>query len=291
MLTTISFDKFMSLENDSLTEASENFDFNEFKKMPLKDMATYLTDTCDIPLGGRGSSREVYLLNKSELNFTKGPACIKLVRTDGDRDVGAGIGQNREEASIIKKFQGAHDCFPLLYYRDAKNYFIIVELGTPLSTAPKGFINSQLEPMRDTLEDFIDEFDYPSPYTKNKFSKWFNKFSNKQNFTEFMVAITTVMVNAQNVHKYNKDEIVWFNEFTHFLKDSNDPITYSIYETIHFAMQKGARQILWTDFIQPANWAFVCRNGYFMLIPIDWGFTSKVAKDFYGWGNSSLTDW
>ena len=57
---------------------------------------------------------------------------------------------------------------------------------------------------------------------------------------------------------------------------------YSIYATLNFALQKEARSFLWTDFVQPANWAFVKRNGYFMLIPIDWGFTKNVAKDYYG---------
>lgn len=284
MLTTIPFDTFMSLENNSLTEASEKFDFNTFKNMPLNDMAKYLKKECKMPLGGKGSSREVYFLNKSDVNFIKGPACLKLARIDGKKDVGAGIGQNREEATIIKKFQRVHDCFPLLYYRDNKDYFIIVELGTPLSTAPKTFIDNQLAPMRETLEDFIDEYDYPTVYTREKFSKWFNKFSVKTNFTEFMVAMTTLMVNAKYIwprRSYNQDEIIWFNELMKFIENSNDTITYSIYETISFAMEKDAKKILWTDFAQPANWAFVCRKGYFMLIPIDWGFTANVAMEYY----------
>ena len=156
MLTTVPFDTFMSLENGTLNETRKRFNINTFKTLPIEEMRSYLIDQCGIPLGGKGTSREAYFLDKSDFNMAKGPSCLKLARTKGGVGVYAGIGQNREETNILKRFQHSHDCFPILYSWDSKNYFLIVELGTPLSKAPKSFVSTQFEPIKETIEDFLD---------------------------------------------------------------------------------------------------------------------------------------
>ena len=105
---------------------------------------------------------------------------------------------------------------------------------------------------------------------------------NKFEFTDFVSSLTT-LITGQDRTKLSKEEIDWYNEFMSAIKDSTDPITYSIYETINFASKKYSRNLMWIDFCQPANWAFVKRNGYFMLIPIDWGYSEAVAKKYYWW--------
>ena len=157
MLTTIPFEDFMSIDSGDLTEAKEKFDINTFENLPLKDMRDYLVKQCGFKVGGIGSSREVFFLNKTNIKTVKGPACLKLARWKsgaGNGGPDAGIAQNREETNILKKYQRKRDCFPWLYYADLKNYFMIVELGTPLSDAPKSFVKHQLESIEDTIEDF-----------------------------------------------------------------------------------------------------------------------------------------
>ena len=287
MLTTIPFEMFMSLENGSLSEAKENFNFNKFKKLPVQKMKGYLENDCNIPVAGVGSSREVYLMSKNDASFLKGPACLKLGRVGGNMGVGAGIGQNKEEASILGKYQDNYECFPLLYYRDGNNYFIVVELGTPLSSAPRGLVSTQLSPLKETIEEFIEDNDYPSTSIKFKFSKLMNNVQDKTNFATLLTLFTTFMTDSRFYHSrnYNKAELEWFNEFVFAVKDASgdDAVIKSLYDTINFASRKVARSIMFEDFIQPENWAFVNRFGEFSLIPIDWGFTKNVAKNYYGY--------
>jgi hypothetical protein len=257
-------------------------------------MKSYLENDCNIPVAGVGSSREVYLMSKNDASFLEGPACLKLARIGGNFGVGAGIGQNKEEASILGKYQNTYKCFPILYYRDGNNYFIVVELGTPLSSAPSGFVSSQLSPLKETIEEFIEDYDYPSKSIKFKFSKLMNNVQDKTNFAMLVTLFSTFMTNSKFLHNrsYNKDELEWFNEFVFAIKESanDDAITKSLYDTIHFASRKAARSIMFEDFIQPENWAFVNRFGEFSLIPIDWGFTKNVAKNYYGYYSKGSSD-
>lgn len=280
MLTTVSFEDFMAIDNDELSEAKKNFNLSEFEDLPLRDMNSYLTKQCGIPVKGRGSSREVFFLSKSNLSMVKGPSCLKLARIDGNKPIDAGIAQNREETNILKKYQDKHACFPWLYYNDVNNYFMIVELGTPFDSTPKSFVSYQFDPIKETIEDFLDEFDYPSYDLSYALDDWLKNVSKKFEFTDFISGLAKTIAN-QSGTILSKSDAIWIDEFIHAIKNSKDPITYSIYATLNFALQKEAKSLLWNDFIQPENWAFVKRNNYFMLIPIDWGFTKSVSQNYY----------
>ena len=283
MLTTIPFEDFMSIDSGDLTEAKEKFDIDKFENLSVYEMRDYLVKQCGFKVAGKGSSREVFFLNKANLSTVKGPACLKLIRLDGNKPIGAGIGQNREEINILKKFQFKHACFPWLYYYNKHNYFMIVELGTPLSDAPKGFVNEKFADLKEMIEDFVDENGYPSYSFSDVVDDILTNKDIKNGFTYF-VSMLARIITKQTLNNYlKKDDAIWIDDFLNMIKNSSDPIVYSIYATLNFAVQKEAKSFMWGDFIQPENWAFVKRNGYFMLIPIDWGFTKKVARDFYGW--------
>ena len=214
MLTTIPFDYFMSVDNGELTEAKENFNVNTLEKLPLQDMKNYLVKQCGFRVGGRGSSREVFFLNKTNLKTVKGPACLKLARIDGSKPVGAGIGQNREETNILERFQDKHECFPWLYYYDTNNYFMIVELGTPLSDAPNSFVSDKFADLKETIEDFVDENGYPTYSLFDIVDGMIDQKDIKNSFTYF-VSLLARTITKQTFNTYlRKADAIWINDFS-----------------------------------------------------------------------------
>lgn len=277
MLTTIPFDEFMSLseqtEDSNVLDDVHKFKWDDFVACANNySLMTRYLDKADCRELGVGSARIVYSLKKAEAGgYVDGPCVLKVAIHNTK-----GPAQNKAEAVMLGRYQNKMECFPKLYVCDKRNwYYLLTEIGTPLNTAPESFVNKQLGHLRKYFRSYLKINEFPGDaelFEEDDFDI--------ENMDQFVYVFSSIM-NFLSGNKKSDVELLWFYDLIDDMTVDEDPLVRCIGQVLKYAQYHGSRDVDLSDFAQTGNWGFVKRDGQFMLIPIDWGASPEVVKKYY----------
>lgn len=263
----------MDTQTESMSVNTFNWnDFTEVCRNNPSMMVKYLTE-CGCKLLGKGTGRAVYALGKEDTNGMVNGPCVLKVAIHPQR----GIGQNKFEIQMLKKYQNRLECFPKLYAYDTKGCtYLLVEVGTPMVTAPATFANKYIGKLRKYFENYIETNEFPAD--SEQFSEDDFDIRNIHEFTNITGWILGVLCGDEECAN---SELFWLYDMIKDMVASDDSFVRGIGDVFKYASRHGSTVVSLEDFGVEANWGFVKRDGQVMLIPIDWGASTDVIRKYY----------
>lgn len=286
MLTTIPFDKFMELVGEETNESNASKKSFKWATMlkhssKLDELERYVSTT-NAKYIGEGSARIACFLPPGSVakKIISGPSCFKIAISKG-----RGVAQNKAEIKMLEKYKGQYVCMPKLYaYDEAKYHFLLCEVGTPADGVSDTFAEKCLAPLRTYLKKYLKK--HPLPKDTDIDDLYFDlgkAYAILDNILEFFTHLKDYIVNdfdrggSAKTRKADKQYVL---DLIKNLK--NDlPAFSGLSDVLKYVVDHQEKEMALGDFETSSNWAFVKRESGFVFIPIDWGFTIKVADRYY----------
>ena len=271
-LTVLPIEEYESLVKGGTNEAKHmkfRFDWNVVEKdyaRSYRDIITYMSTT-DVKLIGAGSGRTAFFLPPGDWKKDKTtPVCFKVAKNK------KGVAQNKVEINLFNKYGKTYTCFPELFEYDRKNqYYMLTEVGRPLQDDE---LKHYFKMWNEYIEDMLMNSDGTEPFY------YFSETGANFDFTNHIYEICEGLNERGRVRGWyeNKEEVVEDIERI----SSQFPQYKTITDLIRFSIEGGWNEVVYDDFaMNDSNWAMLVRNGTQYLLPIDYGFSDEVAKQFY----------
>lgn len=271
-LAVLPIEEYESLLKGGTNEAKHmkfRFDWNVVEKdysRSYKDILTYMSTT-DVKLIGSGSGRTAFFLPSGDWKKDKtAPVCFKVAKNN------KGVAQNKVEIDLFSKYGKIYSCFPEMFEYERKNkYYILTEVGRD---PQKGELKHYFKMWNEYVEDMLMGSDGAEPFY------YFSDTDYNFDFTNHIFEICEGL----NVDGKVKG---WFENREEIVEDierisSQFPQYKTITDLIRFSIEGGWKEVRFDDFaMNDANWAMLVRDGTQYLLPIDFGFSDEVVKQFY----------
>ena len=255
-------------------------DFSDKHKRPnYGEIYDFMSQFSNVKYVGDGSSRIAFCFTPGLEPYDKlAPICIKMAKNE------KGIAQNKAEVDIFKKYGHKYSCFPEIFTFSTSGSYIAMELGKNIldSVGSESYkdaarwFNEWIEEAFHLYGDLF--FKKNSELNDEKIKQEFEK-SNlfiEKNCWPYCLVDLTYSIFKNNSIPNAKDCL---QIIKHLAKNEKYTV---IRDFIKFYLNDKGQNIEINDFNNAANWAFVKRKNSNYLIPIDWGFSPSVRKEFYG---------
>lgn len=275
-LTVIPIEDYRQLVGETNEEKHMkfHFDWNVVEKdysRSYKDILTYMSIT-DVKMIGTGSGRTAFFLPAGDWKKDKtAPVCFKVAKNM------KGVAQNKVEIDLFNKYGKQYSCFPEMFEYDRNNqYYLLTEVGRALR---HGELNRYFKFWNEYVKDMLMNSDGTEPFYYFPEDVYGFETGN----LDFMQRIYDI---CEGLNKKGKVK-GWYENKEEIVEDierisSQFPQYKTITDLIRFSIEGGWEKVRFDDFaMNDANWAMVVRNGTQYLLPIDFGFSDEIAKQFY----------
>lgn len=278
-LTTIPEKDFDELvRNIHEKNSGSNFSWEEVEKdranTSYRDILNYMKTT-NVKKIGTGSSRTAFFLPEGSVKGNPSvPSCFKVAKNK------KGVAQNKAEINLFRSYGEKRACFPELYEADDVNeYYIQTEVGKKLNKNKNQLKDYFADWNRFVIDMKMGNAKYP-PYYFFGTPSDLESFENDWDYTYHIFKMVKALNEPGLIAGWGEDPEYVLDD----IADISDefPKYKSIVEMFRFSVEGGWKQGIFDDLsMNTDNWAFVVRNGEYCLLPIDYGFTNEVQKQFY----------
>ena len=236
-----------------------------------RDILSYMSMT-DVKKIGSGSGRTAFFLPPGDWKKDRStPICFKVAKNK------KGVAQNKVEIDLFSEYGKQYSCFPEMFEYDKNNqYYLLTEVGRPLKD---GELANYFMSWNSYIEDMLfDSYGRAPFYYFDCINSTAGQFN--ESFTEHVYEICKAL-NVSGIQRgWTEDPQSVLDDMDRISKEF--PKYSGLTSLFRFSVDGGWKKIRFDDFsANVQNWAIVTRNAEELLIPIDYGFSDEVVKQFY----------